>query len=121
MPYPIYPANFPDPTWQYSQGITTYPERAQMECGWTRQRRQWIAQGSSVSLEFIMDTATFDTWMDWVYEFGYDFFSIELDQFGGTRPLQDIRFATPIQYAYDAFDQVVVSVAGEFALDVPPP
>jgi hypothetical protein len=110
----IYPANYPQPTWQYSQDITVYPERSQMECGWTRQRRTWNSVGSSVSLEFIMDTQDFDTWMQWTYTNGYQYFDIELDRFGGTRVVEQIRFVTPVQYTYQNYDTLIVSVAGEF-------
>jgi hypothetical protein len=113
----IYPSNYPQPTWRYGQEITLYPERAQMECGWTRQRKTWPDTGSSISLEFIMQTNTFDEWIDWVYANGYQYFTIDLDRYGGVREAYDIRFVTPVQYSYESFDKVRVSVAGEFKVE----
>jgi len=115
---PTYPTDYPQPTWEYSQELTAYPERTTMECGWTRQRRTWVDEGSSVSLQFIMHTDQFDEWCTWVYANGYQYFTIALDRLGGVRVEENIRFVTPITYRYDAFDIVTVDVSGEFLIDI---
>jgi len=113
----IYPPDYPQPTWRFNQELTAYPERAQMECGWTRQRMTWIAQGAAVSLEFIMNTDTFDEWMQWVFLNGYQYFTIDLDTIGGIRQPTNVRFVTPVQYSYETFDKVRVSVSGESQIE----
>lgn len=110
----IYPSTYPCPTWEYGQQLTAYPNRSPMECGWTRQRKRWPSTGSAVDLQFIMDTATFATWSAWIHDHGYDWFTIDLDRFGGVKRATDIRLVTPIQYRYGQFDKVIVTVSGEF-------
>jgi len=68
-----------------------------------------------------MGTDTFDEWMQWVFLYGYDYFTIELDRFYGVKQPGDVRFVTPIQYNYEAFDKVRVSVSGELRLNLVTP
>lgn len=63
---------------------------------------------------FTMDTGQFDDWVKWMNSYGYDWFTIPLDRFGGSKKDTDIRLVTTIIYSYEAFDKVTATVAGEF-------
>jgi hypothetical protein len=84
-----------------------------MECGWARQRKRWPTTGVALSLTFQMKTAEFNTWAEWIDDNGYDWFTIDLDQYGGPQFTTDIRFIDPYQYNYEAFDIVRVNVLAE--------
>jgi hypothetical protein len=110
----LYPTTLPCPTWQYGQGITRHVERTRMESGWSRQRRRWPSVNTSVNLSWQMDTAAFNTWAAWIEEFGYDWFTIELDRYLAGNEPTDVRLVEPFQYSYDNFDKVNVVGLGEF-------
>ena len=108
-----YPTTLPCPTWNYGQTMTAYQRRSPFDCGWTRQRLVFDTHGSSVELSFLMDTVELNEWTDWVTEFGYDWFDIELDQVGGIKQTYTIRMASPADYIYSAYDRVDVRITGE--------
>ena len=110
-----YPAFLPCPEWQYGEGITQFEGRTLMESGWTRQRRAWPQDYTAIELTFKMSTSTFSIWMDFVNANAYSWFKIPLDRFEGEKQVKLIRFISPVQYAYDDFNSVMVTVSGELA------
>jgi hypothetical protein len=60
-----------------------------------------------------MSTTEYHDWQDWMDVNGYDWFTIDLDMFSGVKTPTDIRLVTGVQYAYDDYDNISVTVSGE--------
>jgi hypothetical protein len=108
-----YPSFLPCPTWQYGQGMTAFAGRTPMESGWVRQRRRSPDTYVTLDLSFKMTVSTYATWQKWVNKNGYSWFRIPLDKFFGEQKLMDIRFTTPVQFAYDDWGNLVTTVSAE--------
>lgn len=116
-----YPDFFPCPGWQYGEQISSFAGRTPFECGWTRQRRAHPDQYTQISLSFEMPTAMYARWSTWVNASGYDWFTMRLDKFAGVNQPRDIRFIGPVDYVYDNFDNVRVTVPAEVFGELPNP
>jgi hypothetical protein len=57
--------------------------------------------GKGANLSFIFDTLMFEAWSKWIDANGATWFWMDIKGVD-----QAVRFVTPIQYNYDAFDRV---------------
>ena len=108
-----YPTNFPCPTWEYGEQENTFHRRSPMECGWTRQRKQFPTNQETISLSFKMNTDQLSAWETWIAQQGTAFWTIPLDRYFGAQEDTDIRFITAVTYTYNNFDVITVSVQAE--------
>jgi hypothetical protein len=108
-----YPSFFPCPTWRYSELRSSFQRRTPMESGWKRQRKQWPQFGKAIDLTWVMGTDMFDNWYAFMEANGYDWFYIELDDYGAGRINERVRLSTDIQFTYDDHDVVTATATGE--------
>ena len=84
-----------------------------MECGWTRQRKQFNTNQETISLSFRMNTEEYAAWQTWIDSQGTAFWTIPLDRYFGALEDTNIRFITATNYNYNNFDIITVTVQAE--------
>jgi hypothetical protein len=84
-----------------------------MESGWKRQRKQWPQFGKAVDLTWEMPTTMFDNWSAFMEANGYDWFYMDLDDYGAGRVTELIRLSTDISFSYDSYDRITATATGE--------
>lgn len=84
-----------------------------MESGWYRQRKEFPEYGSSVNLQWVMNTLEFFQWSDWMEANGHDWFVMPLDDYGEGKQEYELRLSTDITFEYDDSDVVTCSATGE--------
>lgn len=109
----LYPDFFSCPNWSYNKQTTEHLRRVQFDNGWTRQRKRFAARNNTVSLSLTMSSAEFASWSAWWVNNAYDWFEMTLAQGPAT-----VRSVSPINYSYQVFDTINVSVTVEEYVEV---
>ena len=117
----IYPSVYPQPLMlPYGFNVDMGVLRTPMDGGLARQRRLYDVMPHTFQLQFIVTTAELYSWQQWVNQYAYDFFQIDLvsrisSQAGANCAPHFVRFTTDL--AFEQFDKGMlrITVAAELS------
>jgi len=104
-----YPDTFPRPLRaQYGVELNPLTQTTQMQSGYIVQRRMEPYIFRKVNLAFNMRLDDFYPWFAWAHRYGYDFHEMTIQG-----DLVELRYIGDIQYNYEDYARVLVSVQAE--------